>query len=312
MQISEINYADNVGAVKSLWEDAFGRSLSEAQAEWFFCGPRKNLLYVAIADNGDFAGMYCMLKHAMSTPFGQTICYLCNNVCSHPKYRDQNIFVKLGRYVNSGNMELTAVSIGFPNDKACPGHKRVGWSFHSPLAIYESPTYSEINYSEDYSFDLIADPVATDLRNDKFLNCAESYYILKDADYIRWRYVDRPVGDRAYYVFGVKFKMDNVGYVVISARGHTGYAHIVDLACRDLGATGAALNYAKFFAYKLGLKMINVLGSPHLAAPAELSGFYPSESFNHLISQKYASGPGFDLLRHHQKLNFVFGDNDVY
>ena len=294
------------------WERAFNRKLQVETADWLFGLNSRNRIFVASTSSGNIAGGYCLIEQTAFHNGRAVRSLLCNNVFTVPEYRSFNIFVRLGRFALNLVREKDTIGLGFPNELALGGHKRVGWEFCNPIPFFErSPSTNEVDPS--YSF---VDVFSEDLFEiadfcERVKNKYE-FFIIKDIEYLSWRYFQRPQLQRKYFMKILKKDDRILGYAVLSHYSLENNLHIVDIASQDDFEFEEMLLRIYNIGFYLKVKLINIWGSPGFVPILEKQNFILSKNKTHLIvkdlSLDQQKGVSQSLRHHH----LVLGDNDVF
>lgn len=289
------------------WKGAFAREYDSQIYSWMF-NDRNNMY--AIFDEDKIAAGYCLLENKAVYNNNIVKGALCNNVFVHPDYRGQSLFVKLGRYAlkEAGNSG-TEIVIGIPNKNAVPGHKRVGWTFLNEINFLEKNIEkASSNVSSDNirivnreNYHVYEDQLEEFSMN---ISKNRTFSVIKDKEYFRWRYVERPKVD-----YRIRFYLEEnkvLGYIVYKVYKALNKLHIVDVEAENEEVFNALVKLAD--SLDESLELVNVWKSSIYKDYFLKLGFKLSTESNNLI----AIMPNVDeevILG--EKINIVLGDNEV-
>lgn len=311
-EYKEIDYHEQKTQFICAWVSAFNRDIDEATADWLFGENSNNRIFVAISANGDIAGGYCLIKQRAVCNGKVITSYLCNNVFTNPQYRSFNIFVRLGRFALAQVKGEETIGLGFPNDLALPGHKRVGWHLCEPLPFFERSPSSAI-FDPHHSFeDILADNF---LELENFCRQPRTYslfFTLKDTAYLRWRYLQRPQTQRRYFLKMLKRDNKMVGYAVLSHFFSKSRVHIIDIVCESTVDFAEMLLRISDMAFYLKVDLINIWGSPVIMPLLTKHNFNKSEERTHLIVKDLSPAQNMNIAQSIGRHHLVLGDNDVF
>ena len=309
----ELDYQKDGKLFVAAWQKAFDRIVDNKLFDWIFGVNSNNHIYVAICEEDNkIAGGYCLMQQEALINSESCISYLCNNVFTVPEYRIYNVFVRLGRFALEQKIGGRNVAIGFPNQQALPGHKRVGWTICEPIAFFERiPFKAEINSK----FSL------TDIRDEDFKeieilwrekNRHSTFCIIKNNAFFKWRYYERPQLGRRY-IFKCLFKSNKlVGYIILSHYFEKNIMHIIDIMASDPDAYTALILNACNLAHDIKADTINTWGSPILKPFLTNNGFSPSGEETRFIVKDLSITENRNIFESMKLHNIVLGDNDVF
>lgn len=301
--------SDDDPRILDLFKSSFGRELAADWWRWFSYHCPTGLNRTSVIEDPDtvrLAGSYSLLPIRLRLNEREIKASLCTNVNTHPNYRGQGLFTRLGHYALGREREFdTPVSLGMPNQKAYPGHIRVGWDVMCklPFLVKHNCQIRRHRCREVEAFDERFD--------DFFVRVAErfSFIVLKDHRFINWRVVSRP--DRRYTRFVYEEGPDLEGYVVLKHFDDKGYrkSHILDIQAESDDILHELIAGAESFAHgRDELNMWTNLHNPYHQSFLE-QGFYERESqdlliihFNYGEKEPIEEGAWW----------FCLADNDVY
>lgn len=300
---------DDDQRILELFESSFGRELPADWWKWFSYQCPTGLNRTSVIedpDAGGLVGSYSLLPIRLCFNRREMKASLCTNVNTHPDYQGQGLFTRVGRYALGREHEFdTSVSLGMPNQKAYPGHMKVGWDVICKLPFlvkYDcQPRQHQCRQVEalDERFD------------DFFTRIAErfTFIVLKDHQFINWRVVDRP--DKQYVKFVYEEGSILKGYVVLKHFDGQGYrkSHILDIQAETDDALHELIAASESFAQ--GRDELNMWTNPHNPYHRSFleQGFVDRESqdlliihFNYGEKESLEEGAWW----------FCLADNDVY
>jgi hypothetical protein len=310
----EIEYLRDGKKFVDAWRQAFGRDVDERLFDWLFGAGSNNHIYVALCedDNNKIAGGYCLLKQEAIINNETYLAYLCNNVFTVPEYRAYNVFVRLGRFALTQKKGERSMALGFPNQLALAGHKRVGWSICEPINFFERiPSTVEIN--SNFSLQDISEKDLLKIEHlwrDNVVN--SSFCIVKNKTYFKWRYFDRPQIGRRYLLKSLIKDNNLFGYMVLSHFFEKNKMHIIDIMARTPEAYSFLILNACNLAHDLKADAINVWGTPILMPFIMENGFSPDGEEMRLIVKDLSGIEDRSICGSMKLHNIVLGDNDVY
>lgn len=290
------------------WEDSFGRKFDSQDFSWIF--NNRNTMYAIFDENKIVAG-YCLLNNRIIYNGNIVAGALCNNVFVRPDYQGLNLFVKLGQYAlqKSGERGVKII-IGIPNKNAIPGHKRVGWTFLDEIYFLEKNKVrsSLINFNNELkvlnkeNYDIYRDQLeAFSIK----ISSQRSFSVLKDNDYFKWRYLDRPSTNYKIFIFVENDKI--LGYIVYKFHEPLNRLHIIDIEALNEMVFNALINITDSFEEPFNL--VNVWSSSIYNEYFLKAGFNLSTESNNLIA--YTPQMQVPVVLGN-KVNIVLGDNEVF
>ncbi|MCK4261091.1 MAG: GNAT family N-acetyltransferase [Halanaerobiales bacterium] len=293
---------------RNAWEEAFSRKWDSEVFSWLFTD--RNNMY-AIFDGDRMAAGYCLLNQKMVYNGNIIDGALCNNVFVTQDYRGLKLFTKLGHYsIEKAGEQGIKMIIGIPNESAVSGHKRVGWTFLNQIPFLEK---RNVEFSEILSSDKIK--VLNNENYEKYKEQLEKFSIeisnqrtfsvLKEKDYFKWRYLDRPLVDYKTFIY-----MENdtvLGYIVYKFYDALNRLHIIDVEAANKEIFNSLINLTESF--QKSFSLVNVWGSSIYNDYFLKAGFEVSTEVNNLIAiEPLKSEP----VEFGDKTNIVLGDNEVF
>ncbi len=272
-------------------------------------------------DDEKIVGQYTIQRQEYFYYGKKIIGSLAFDLATHPDYRYQGMFTKLGFYslAEAGKKDI-CFTLGYPwvNGIAIPGHKKVGWTLLDKLKIYEN------NNLNNYKFEKVNDYSIRELKNfdDRFDVLALQHkkdcpiMLNRTGSYLNWRYFQK-VG-YSYYCCEILDKSENlIGFFVLKIyeEENKKTIHIIDFILPDSKEVyRKLLNFTFDFALKQNADKINLIINRKL-------GFYDflkQNSFKGLaryfIPIVHVNNNSVDL----NKMNdvnyyyFTMGDNDIF
>ena len=194
--------------------------------EYLCCpfGPTKTWI---ADDGGKITGSYTIQKQEYFYYGKKVIGSLAFDLATHPDYRYQGIFTKLGFHsLEEAGKEDIAFTLGYPLIKgiAIPGHKKVGWTLLGELKIYECRNIKGIHPTNKYDVEYISE------FDDDFKDFSDRFqdeipiYLNRTKDYLNWRYVDKPYDYTINKIYDKSGEM--VSYIVTKKYEDT--LHLID------------------------------------------------------------------------------------
>lgn len=194
--------------------------------EYMSCpfGPTKNWI---ADDDGKIVGQYSLQKQEYFYYGKKVIGSLAFDLATHPDYRYQGIFTKLGFHsLEEAGKQDIAFTLGYPWIKgiAIPGHKKVGWTLLGELKIYECSKVKGIHKNNKYDIEYISE-FDNDFKgfSDRFQDDIP-IYLNRTKEYLNWRYVDKPYDYTIDKIYDMSGEM--VSYIVTKKYQDT--LHLID------------------------------------------------------------------------------------
>ena len=275
-----------------------------------------------VADDSEkIVGQYTLQRQVYFYYGKKIIGSLAFDLATHPEYRYQGMFTKLGFYsLKEASKKDIAFTLGYPwvNGIAIPGHKKVGWTLLDNLYIYELVDFSSFKQEEifDYKINEIKtfsqdfDSLASDHKDDLpiMLNRTRSY--------LNWRYLQK-VG-YYYYCFEIMDNRDKlIGFFILKLYIDLNekILHIIDfLLPENQDIYQKVLNYVIKFAIEHNAKKITLILNEKL----KFFDFLKKNNFNrqeryfipivHINNNSVEENKMIDLNDYY----FTMGDNDIF
>ena len=221
----------------------------------FTCPTGDNRLYVMIdMTSGRFVSGYGLLPIKVRYNSEIYNASLCTNVMVHPDYQGKGLFVKMGLHCLANEKNYNSLlSLGVPNKNALPGHLKVGWQILSPLIFISKKDFRRAQ----------TETKKVDKFDKRINNCIYlltnkvNFMVLKDHNFLNWRYVDRP--DKRYSIYVLEERQEIFGYVVLKYFNDNGYkkAHILDICATNYDSFSELILTAELFASELQCDELN-------------------------------------------------------
>ncbi|CAM3795401.1 GNAT family N-acetyltransferase [Vreelandella rituensis] len=301
----KINSSQKNGFI-SAWEAAFNRKLASEVYEWIF--DNRNIIYAFIQE-GEIVAGYCLYPVSCVWQGLPATALLCNNVFVCPGHQGKHLFVKISKASLNDAHENNygAIAYGVPNVLALPGHKRVGWGDQDKIGFLEKKVF-RVNKRQknEWFFGQLSEPDRSGLAEcSKKASKEREFSIVKDRDFVRWRYESKP---GVKYWFGiVRKKKEVVAYCVCKFFGEKSALHIIDLDGTDKDALASLLEDVE--AIPEGFKLINVWSTTIHRSLFLSNAYDDSEDGDNFIAFNVSD---LKPVYFGQNINFCLGDNDVY
>jgi hypothetical protein len=162
-------------SVLSLFEAAFRHSKDPREWEWEFLDYQERSIITVAEVDGKIVGHYAIIPRTMNVKGLDTKVGLVVDVMTHPDTSHRGVFLKSGltsfRYAEESGLLFI---IGFPNEAAIAGHRRVGWVelekirlLTRPLRFYDLQRKLEIYFKVPIVLGRIVDKLLTALSGEK-------------------------------------------------------------------------------------------------------------------------------------------------
>jgi GNAT superfamily N-acetyltransferase len=276
-----------------LLKDAWGEAaLSGDEFDWWFSrNPRGSLMSVAL-DDGRVIGVAAHSLYRMALGAGQSPATFSVHATTSPVARGRGVFVALERkHEEEAKARGAAVVLGFASAPTAPLFLgRLGWTQIGKLRIWARPlprlSMRRGRAERVERFDFNGDAAA-----------GWPNHIVRDADYLNWRYVDSPRDYAAYRAAG--------GYAVLGHKRHRGQpiALVADL----IGPVRPLLR-ACIAGVKPGTRALIALPGPGEAAAYASCGFVPTPMSLDFMGKALAGELDADA----RDWRFTLGDTDFF
>lgn len=290
-----------------LYKLCFSGKVNEKYFKWRYMeNPCEDILVAVAMDENKVVAYYAVSPSRIRYDGEVLKSAISINTMTHPDYRGQGLFVKLAKLLFNEMEELNYSFVyGFPNYISHRVfNEKLGWSdiYEIPTLMLDLSNETTLNLEEcreDNYFELTYDS----------LDCGK-IGIVKDIEYLRWRYSRNPLNDYKNYVI---YDEDRVNDNLI-LKEYEDMINIIELNCRDVSSLEKLINSAIMYAKRKGKRKI--------------SAWIPINSINHSYMEKrgfrntapitYFSGRVLDKkLKESDLLNYIMwtvhaGDDNVY
>ena len=276
-----------------LLHDAWGEAaLSGAEFDWWFSQkPEGSLMSVARAD-GRVIGVAAHSFYRMALAGGQRPATFSVHATTDPVARGRGVFVGLERkHEEEAKARGAAVALAFASAPTAPLFLGpLGWAQVGKLRIWARPlprlSLRRHRAEQIHRFELDAD-AASGWPN----------HIVRDAEYLNWRYLDSP---RDYVAYRA-----GEGYAVLGHKRHRG--HPIALVA-DLVGPVRPLLQACVAGVKPGTRALFSLPGPGETAAYVSCGFVPTPMSLDFMGKPLAGELDLDL----RSWRFTLGDTDFF
>lgn len=224
--------------------------------------------------------------------------YLCHNVMTDPDHGGRGLFTQLGKYAISSTSS-ESILIGVPNENAIRGHMKVGWTEYSKIPFYiknefESYTTKDVEKIQSFSFN--------EKQIAKF-NKSYDFCVVKDSDFLNWRYIDRP--NIKYDCYKLS---DDSGFIVL--KRYEEKLHILDYGFTNVKSFTKLLKFTENRAKELNSEIIEFwCYSTRDQSVLHSRGFKQSEALDNRLIM--LASPEI-IISSTDNFKIVLGDNDVF
>lgn len=292
-------------------------SYNEAFFEWEYLNNPIGKAKIFVAKyNEEIVGTYILTPHQVLDKNKVYTLWRMQNGMINPAYRTKGIFFNLFSYAQQfEHWTNQDMFFGFPNEKSFPYFKKYGfdcqnsytfWEYESNFFIKKHDKNYIINTENNFDF----------LTNELFLSFyqnKENYLnIVKDKNYLTWRYINKP--DTKYEIYTLKEKEAIIAYIVlkkyINAANEISL-HICELQVKDNNKAGVVACLA-FCIEKKIIDKAQILNTfllfPEMQAIIENMGFVKKETNRKII---FLTGL-CENIAIKNKIYFSLGDNDIF
>jgi GNAT superfamily N-acetyltransferase len=276
-----------------LLRDAWGESaLSGDEFDWWFSrNPAGSLMSVA-RDDGRVVGVAAHSLYRMVLGGAERLATFSVHATTDPAARGRGVFVGLERkHEEEAEARGAAVVLAFASAPTAPLFLGpLGWSSVGKLRVWARPLpgvsfrRGGLSRVDRFSFD--GDAAA-----------AWQNHIVRDTDYLNWRYLDSPRDYVAYRVDG--------GYAVLGHKRHKG--HSIALVADLVGPVRQLLR-ACIAAVKPGTRALFALPGAGETAAYLSCGFVPTPMTLDFMGKPLAG----ELDRDPRSWRFTLGDTDFF
>ena len=272
-------------------------------------------------DGGKIVGQYTVQRQEYFYYGKKIIGSLAFDLATHPDYRFQGMFTKLGFHsLEDAGRRNIAFTLGYPWVKgiAIPGHKKVGWTLLGELKIYELKNLkaykiTQSNYfiiKEINHFDNRYNSLALEHKDD----C--SIMLNRTDSYLNWRYLYKK--GYKFHCFEITDTNNSlVGFFILKIYEdeHGRILHIVDFILpKNKNIYQKVLNHAVLFASEQKADKITLIVNEKL----EFFNFLKSNGFTsqerHFIPIVHVNNETVDIdkMNNIHDYYFTMGDNDIF
>ena len=273
-----------------LLHDAWGDdTLSGAEFDWWFTrNPAGSLMSVA-RDDGRVIGVASHSLYRMALGGEERLASFSVHATTDPAARGRGIFVALERkHEQEAEERGVAVVLAFASAPTAPLFLGpLGWTEIARLRIWARPLPIGGKEGEPVGRFQPAGDAAPGWPN----------HILRDADYLNWRYLDSPRDYAAYRVAG--------GYAVVGHKRHRGRAVAV---VADLAGPVRPLLRACIAGVRPGVRALFAVPGPGETAAHLSCGFVPTPRSLHFMGKALAG----ELDPDPRAWRFTLGDTDFF
>ena len=184
-----------------LFREVFGKEIAHNFIEWrYFSSPYAGpIMYVARDNSGKLIANYSASAVPMSIDGKVVLSLLSMSTMTHPKYCGKGIFTRLACELYREEKEKFDCIWGFPNANSHASFiTKLGWT-----DLYEVPTKS-INFNVISDLKLpkyIVEDDQFSLNYPDQVGLSENISVIKNANYLRWRYRDNPINRYKCFAF---------------------------------------------------------------------------------------------------------------
>jgi GNAT superfamily N-acetyltransferase len=280
---------DYLRLLRDAWGDG---ALTGDEFDWWFArNPAGSLMSVARA-NGRVVGVASHSLYRMVLEGEERLATFSVHATTDDSARGQGIFPALERrHEEQAEARGAAVVLAFASKPTAPIFLGpLGWTEVGRLRIWARPLpglarrKSGADWIDRFAFDGDA---AVSWPN----------HIVRDADYLNWRYLDSPRGYRAFAC--------SDGYAVLGHKRHRGVPIAV---VADLVGRPRPLLQACVAAARRGTRAVFALPAPEQRAPYARLGFVPSPLSLHFMGKPLAGKLNLDP----RAWRFTLGDTDFF
>jgi GNAT superfamily N-acetyltransferase len=276
-----------------LLRGAWGESaLSGEEFDWWFSrNPAGSLMSVA-RDNGRVVGVAAHSLYRMVLGGEERLATFSVHATTDPAARGRGVFVGLERkHEEEAKARGAAVVLAFASAPTAPLFLGpLGWSSVGKLRVWARPVprvslrRGGVSRVERFAFE--GDAAA-----------AWPNHIVRDAEYLNWRYLDSP---RDYVAYGV-----DDGYAVLGHKRHKG--HAIALVADLVGPVGPLLRTC-VAGVKPGTRALFALPGAGQTAAYLSCGFVPTPMTLDFMGKPLAG----ELDRDSRAWRFTLGDTDFF
>lgn len=256
------SYPDKINSLSLLFERSFNKKIEPSFLKWRYMGnPLNELLACAFMNGEQVIANYSASPCLMSVSGEIVKTALSMTTMTDPEYAGQGLFTRLANtlydYMRQNNYNLVW---GFPNSLSHRTFvKKLGW-----FDIYEIPTMKLIldgnkkYYFNDDNINVIIDnDFNLDYENSQHLS--EMNYVVKDKQYLKWRYALHPGNYYTNLVIADKGVVSS--YCIVKVYSNS--LDIVDFQVKDVEEGSCLMRKAFKLAMNYNLEAINCWAPRH-------------------------------------------------
>jgi hypothetical protein len=237
---------------------------------------------------------------------------IATNAMTHPEYTGQGLFKQIGiESLNYAKNIGISFAFGIPNDKALPGHMKVGWEIPNELKFYE---FNNISTSSPlFSKRVILNGIYT-TSDSEYLNLfikKYKFFFNRTMKWMTWR-LGKPLNN--YINFTIS-EPDEFAYIVLKEyydqKNKIKKLHIVDFGYQRIETLNELIVHSQAVAKDKGFDIINLWQYPFNTKEIlalKCLGFIETASANPVIIHKLQN----DIKLPVEDWHVTLFDNDVY
>ena len=282
---------------------------SEEHFHWQYFGRpgHQPMLYGAIYEK-NLVGFYAAVKNNFQFEISVRDAYLIQDVMTAEEFRGQGILHLLGEVCSADIDRSGGVGLTFPNEKSANSFRRHGWTEIMGVPLWEvkcGPV--DVTISERVSEVSVFEESVNQIWDESGLSLG----VLRDAEYLNWRY-SKPEVQYLKYIVG-----DFAGYFVLKlfTGDNEPRLHLLDLVLKEdyVEFAREVLNFVFFTANELKVSSVTCwlpVGHKYESYFTK-SGFSKTSSLNRSIFVRSKVNQS-DLLPKDGQWHFSQGDSDVF
>ena len=233
---------------------------------------------------------------------------MIQDVMTAEEFRGQGILHLLGEVCSAAIDKSGGVGLTFPNEKSANSFRRLGWTEIMGVPLWEAKCGpADVTISERMSEVSVFEKSVNQIWDESGLSLG----VLRDAEYLNWRYSKPGVRYLKYIVGGFS------GYLVLKlfTGNHEPRLHLLDLVLKEeyVEVAREVLNFVFFTANELKVSSVTCwlpTGHKYESYFAK-SGFSRTRSLNRSIFVRNRVNQ-IDLLPKDGEWHFSQGDSDVF
>lgn len=183
--------------------------MSPQYYSWKYRPPAGNARIAMVVENGEMVASTGMFPLKIAVRGRELIGWQFCDAATVPKGRSKGYFTKCIQLLQA-ELKHDGVFFGFPNKNSKGGFDRIGWRETQTVATFARVIpFARPPRSDD---DVVEFDPANDAFNARVASCSHTS-LVRNADYIRWRYLQHPSHPYTIYFHRVSGGSD--GYVVL-------------------------------------------------------------------------------------------------